>query len=263
MTALGPYETIGVEIDDFVATLEIQRPPNNFFSVEMIKEIAAALETMDDMPEVRSVLFCSQGKHFCAGNDFSSTGGGSDQTGGPQGTNPLYSEGVRLFRTKKPIVAAVQGAAIGGGLGLAMAADFRVAAPEARFSANFSLLGFHHGFGLTMTLPRIIGEQQANLMLYTGRRLKGEEALEIGLCEYLVPLAEVRTRAWDLAREIATAAPLAVQSIRATMRAGMAEAYAKATDHEAMEQGRLRQTEDFREGIKASAERRTPNFAER
>lgn len=263
MTTLGPFETIGVDIEDYVATLELRRPPNNFFSVEMIKEIATALERMDDMPEVRSVLFCSEGKHFCAGNDFSGSGGGSDQTEGPQGTNPLYSEGVRLFKTKKPIVAAIQGAAIGGGLGLAMSADFRVAAPEARFSANFSMLGFHHGFGLTMTLPRIIGEQQANLLLYTGRRLKGDEALKIGLCEYLVPLGEVRQRAWDLAREIATAAPLAVQSIRATMRAGMAEAYAKATDHEAIEQGRLRQTEDFREGVKASRERRTPNFASR
>ncbi len=129
MTTLGPFETIGVDIEDYVATLELRRPPNNFFSIEMIKEIAGALESMDDMPEVRSVLFCSEGKHFCAGNDFSGGGGGSDQTRGPEGTNPLYSEGVRLFATKKPIVAAIQGAAIGGGLGLAMSADFRVAAP--------------------------------------------------------------------------------------------------------------------------------------
>ena len=160
-------------------------------------------------------------------------------------------------------MGSIQGSAIGGGLGLALATDFRVASPEARFSANFSLLGFHHGFGLTMTLPRLIGQQQANLMLYTGRRLTGDQALALGLCEYLVPLEELRPRARELAAEIAAAAPLAVQSIRATMRAGMAEGYAKATDHESNEQARLRLTEDFKEGTAAVAARRPGMFTNR
>ena len=102
MTTLGPFETIGVDIEDFVATLELRRPPNNFFSVEMIKEIAGALESMDDMPEVRAVLFCSEGKHFCAGNDFSGGGGGSDQTQGPEGTNPLYADLMSLALPEGP-----------------------------------------------------------------------------------------------------------------------------------------------------------------
>ena len=176
---------------------------------------------------------------------------------------PLYQQAVRLFKTNKPLVAAVQGAAIGGGLGLSLAADFRVAAPEARFSANFTQLGYHHGFGLSVTLPRVVGVQQANLLLYTGRRIKGDEALSIGLCDYLVPLEEVRARAVGLAREIASAAPLSVEAVRETMRQGLAEDFARATAREAQIQFALRETEDFREGIAATKERRPAHFKRR
>jgi enoyl-CoA hydratase/carnithine racemase len=172
----------------------------------------------------------------------------------------LYAEAVRLFEAETPIVAAVQGAAIGGGLGLALMADFRVACPEARFAANFARLGFHHGFGLTVTLPALVGQQAALNMLLTGRRVKGEEAVALGLCDELVPLAEVRPAATALAHEIAVSAPLAVRSIRQTMRAGLAERVRLATDHEMVEQEWLRKTDDFVEGVGATADRREPNF---
>ena len=264
MPSLDAFETIAVIVDDFVATIEIQRPPNNFFTVQMIGEIADALEVLDRTDECRASVLCSQGKHFCAGNDFAEAR--YDVTGQKQGdgergnTLPLYQQAIRLFKTRKPVVAAVQGAAIGGGLGLSLAADFRVAAPEARFSANFTLLGYHHGFGLTVTLPRVVGVQQANLLLYTGRRIKGDEAHAIGLCDYLVPRDEVRQRAWTLAREIAAAAPLSVEAVRQTMHQGLADAFAKATTREAQVQFELRDTQDFQEGIAASKERRTTNF---
>ena len=258
MASFDSFETIAVSVDDYVATIEIQRPPNNFFTVQMIGEIADALATLDERDDCRAHVLCSQGKHFCAGNDFAQAR--YDVTGSKGNTLPLYQEAIRLFKTRKPIVAAVQGAAIGGGLGLSLAADFRVAAPEARFSANFTLLGYHHGFGISVTLPRVVGVQQANLLLYTGRRIKGDEALAIGLCDYLVPLDEVRDRAWSLAREIATAAPLSVEHVRATMRRGLAEEFEQATAREAQVQFDLRDTKDFREGIAASKERRTPNF---
>ena len=261
MTKLANYPDIHIEIRDFVATVEIRRPPNNFFDLSLIDQIASAFEALDTMDSCRAIVLCSQGKNFCAGNDFSQTS--TDVTQVVDRKNPLYDMGVRLFRTNKPSVGAIQGAAIGGGLGLALATDFRVASPDARFAANFVLLGFHHGFGLTMTLPRLIGQQQANLMLYTGRRYTGEQALALGLCEYLVPLEALRQRAWDLAREMAGAAPLAVQAVRATMRKGMGDTYAAVTDWESSEQARLRATEDFKEGIKSVAQRRAGNFANR
>ncbi|MXW34644.1 MAG: enoyl-CoA delta isomerase 1, partial [Chloroflexi bacterium] len=119
---------------------------------------------------------------------------------------------------------------------------------------------FHHGFGLTVTLPRLVGEQRALDLLYTGRRVRAEEALEMGLCDALVPLDELRDKAREMAQEIAESAPLAVRSIRKTMRRGLADAFRLATDHEQVEQDWLRQTNDFREGVRAMAERRTPDF---
>jgi enoyl-CoA hydratase/carnithine racemase len=201
---------------------------------------------------------------FCAGANF-----GDGSTLDAQGRRPaepmpgvqsLYMEGNRLFRTKKPIVAAIQGAAVGGGLGLAMVADFRVTCPEARFVANFTRLGFHPGFGLTITLPTVIGPTKAALMFYTSRRVRGDEAYAMGLADMLVPLDEVRSAALKLAAEIAENAPLGLISTRMTMRSDLADRARKATEHELAEQTRLRKTDDFKEGVKAVAERRVPDF---
>jgi enoyl-CoA hydratase/carnithine racemase len=179
------------------------------------------------------------------------------------GVQSLYIEGNRLFRTKKPIVAAIQGAAVGGGLGLAMVGDFRVTCPEARFCANFTRLGFHPGFGLTVTLPAVIGPTKAALMFYTSRRVRGDEAHAMGLADVLVPQADVRGAALKLAAEIAENSPLGLIATRMTMRGDLADRVLKATEHELQEQTRLRTTADFKEGVKAMAERRLPNFAGR
>ena len=175
-------------------------------------------------------------------------------------TEDLYAAAVRIFRTDTPVVAAVHGAAVGGGLVLALTADFRVAAPEARFSANFARLGFHQGFGLSVTLPRLVGPQVAADLLFTGRRVPGEEAVNLGLADGLADQANVRAAAWGIAREIAMSAPLAVRSIRATLRGDLADQVEAATAHEHREQARLQQTADFAEGSRAMAERRIPEF---
>jgi enoyl-CoA hydratase/carnithine racemase len=154
----------------------------------------------------------------------------------------------------------VQGSAIGGGLGLALVADFRVGSPEARFGANFVKLGIHPGFGITATLPRLIGPQRAALMLYTGRRIKGDEASAWGLIDVLVPQDQLRASAQALAAEIAEAAPLAVSASRATLRRGLAELVRVQTEHELGEQTKLFATADYREGIRSVAERRSGRF---
>ena len=255
---------IGIEKSGHVALVEIRRPPNNFFDIPLIKEIAGAFESFDDDIHVRAVVLAAQGKAFCAGANFGDgstldTQGRRPNEPGPGGA-PLYVEGNRLFRTKKPIIAAVHGAAIGGGLGLAMVADFRVTCPEARFCANFTRLGFHPGFGLTVTLPAVIGQTKAALMFYTSRRISGEEAYAMGLADALVPQQEVRDAAVKLAGEIGENSPLGLIATRMTMRGDVADRVRKATDHELEEQTRLRKTEDFKEGVKAVFERRLPNF---
>ena len=251
-------ETVRASQDGHVAIIEFDRPPHNFVSVELIRDIADALDAVDAARELRVSLLCSAGKSFSAGADLASPTGVGGQ--GMAGINPLYEQAVRIFSNKKPIVAAIQGAAVGAGLGLALAADFRVAAPEARFAANFVKLGFHPGFAITHTLPRVVGEQRAALMCLTGRRIKGEEALAWGLADELAPLDGVRSAAMTLAREIAEAAPLAVAATRATLRGDLAEAVRRQTDHELKEQTWLRATSDFAEGVRSVNERRSGVF---
>src|ERR1700683_3971261 len=193
------FKDIGVEKTGHVALVEIRRPPNNFFDAALIGEIATAFETLDADAECRALVLAAQGKAFCAGANFGDSDGDELLSGPRPGAAHLYIEGNRLFRTKKPIVAAVHGAAVGGGLGLAMVADFRVTCAEARVSANFTRLGFYPGFGLTSTLPRLVGEQQAALLFYTGRRIPGDEAVRIGLADLLVPQDEGRKASQALA----------------------------------------------------------------
>ena len=248
--------------DEHVALVEIHRPPNNHFDVSLIRSLAETYEALDG--QCRAIVLCSEGKHFCAGADFSNPAApsldASPDTTFRSSASQLYDEAARLFEARTPVVAAVQGAAIGGGLGLACSADFRVTCPEARFSANFARLGFHQGFGLTVTLPPLVGQQLALDLLLTGRRVTGDEAARIGLCNRLVDAADLRLHALELAGELAASAPLAVRSIRATMREGLVERFRAATEHEQQAQDELRKTKDFEEGVRATAERRTPRF---
>ncbi|MEC9284492.1 MAG: enoyl-CoA hydratase/isomerase family protein [Pseudomonadota bacterium] len=264
MTESSRYGDAEITRSGHVAIAEIRRPPNNFFDVDLIKSLVQAFRDLDDDPECRAIVLCSEGKHFCAGNDFSGSGTRSERTerNATQG-NPLYTAAVDLFSCQKPIVGAIQGAAVGGGFGLALVPDFRVVCREARFTANFVKLGFHPGFGLTHTLPKLIGQQKANNMFLTGKRIDGETAYDWGLGDVLTDRENVRSEAIALASEIAENAPLAVVSVRATMRAGLADSVKDQTDHEFLEQHRLQQTEDHREGVRAVAERRAGNFVGR
>jgi len=249
---------IHITRDGHVATVTINRPPNNSVSVDLMRDLADALEGLDKEPEMRAVVLATEGKVFCAGADLSNR---ASEVGLDSPTsNPLYDQAVRLHATELPIVAAVQGAAIGAGLGLALIADFRIATPEARFAANFTKLGFHPGFGLTHTLPRLVGQQQAALIFLTARRLKAEEALAIGLVDQIVAADARLPAARHLAAEIAENAPLAIRSTRKTLRADLAAAVRKQTDHEFHEQQWLMKTEDFKEGVKSVNERRPGNF---
>jgi enoyl-CoA hydratase/carnithine racemase len=248
---------VTVAVEDFVATVEIHRPPNNFFDVTLIHELVDAVFALDDDASCRTVVLCAEGKNFCAGADLGPESDLVDRTA------DLYAQAVQLFSAKKPMVAAVNGAAVGGGLGLALAADFRVATPESRFSCNFAKLGFHQGFGISVTLPAVVGQQRALELLYTGGQVKGAEALAIGLCDRLTSVDDLRAAAQEFAREIAAAGPLAVLAIRETMRGTLAEQVRVATAREHDAQQMLRRTDDFREGVAAMADRRTPNFTGR
>lgn len=250
---------VAAHLDGAVACVELCRPPHNYFDIPLIAALADAFEALEADARCRAIVLCAQGTSFCAGANFDNRDATPEQRS-PRAVNPLYGEALRLFSCTKPVVAAVHGPAIGGGLGLALVADFRVSCAEARFSANFNRLGFHPGFGLSVTLPRLVGMQQAALLFYTGRRIGGVEAHAIGLADTLVAQDQVRAQAIALAREIAVSAPIAVQSTRATLRAGLVEQIRNAVAHESNEQNAHFKTADFREGVAAMAARREPLF---
>lgn len=260
--------------DDYVATVDIRNPPLNFFNVTMITELADVFEALDKNPACRAIVLGAEGKVFCAGANF---GDGKDAEGAlggdgsaapvddgksefRRGAEVLYGNAARLFGTKKPIVGAIHGAAIGGGLGVSLVPDFRVGCPESRFSANFTALGIHPGFALSYTLPDLIGKQKAHMMFYTSCRVKGEQALEWGLLDRLVPQDQVRSEAHALALELASTAPLATMSIRETVRQGVVDKVIAATQREVAEQEWLMKTEDAKEGMNAVNARRKADF---
>lgn len=242
-----------------VAELIFSHPPHNHATVEVLAGIADQLDAIDADTHMRAVVLGSEGRIFCAGADLASEGGfGGSGQGDP--LDEFYAQALRIFAARTPIIVAVQGAAIGAGLGLACAGDFRVAAPEARFSGNFTRLGFHPGFGLTVTLPRLIGVQRATEMFLTSARYKPEPLAAWGLVDRLTDSGGALAGAHALAAEIAANAPLAVRSTRETLRAGLADAVRDQLRREHGEQKWLQKTADYAEGVASVFERREAQF---
>lgn len=261
-------DLLGVETIGHVAVIEMQTPPHNFLTPALVEAVADTLESYDDDGDIRAAVLCAQGRSFCAGANFGGDDGplGAGSAREPVGgstTERLYAAAARLCEVSTPFVAAVQGPAIGGGLGLAMAANLRVTCPEARFSANFAALGIHQGFGLSVLLPEVLGTTRAAEVLLTARRYDGEAATAMGLADRCVPADQLRDEAVALAATIAVNAPLAVRAINRTLRAGLGERVRAATQHEAEQQRLLSSTEDAAEGIRSVSERRPGNFTGR
>jgi 2-(1,2-epoxy-1,2-dihydrophenyl)acetyl-CoA isomerase len=248
---------VQVQVDRHVGIVEIQRPPNNHLSHQVVSDLVDAFRSLSE-DGCRVAVLCSAGRNFCAGADLQTR----DLFMGDAMAR-FYELASQLFDVPIPIVAGVQGNAVGGGLGLALAADFRVCSPSSRFTANFSRLGFHQGFGLSVALPLVVGHQRAIDMLYTGRRVSGEEAAAIGLSDKVVPDEQLRDSTIELAREIGASAPLAVRSIKKTMRGHLGDAVRQVLLRERAEQDRLQKTHDWVEGVEAAAGRREPTFSGR
>lgn len=250
---------LNISTQGHIGIVELNKPPHNFFDQTLIASLADAWEVFEADKKIRVILLCANGKSFCAGADFSDKSTREKKRSVKQ-TNPLYAEALRLYGCTKPVVAAIEGAAIGGGLGVALTADFRITCPEAKFSANFNRLGFHPGFGLSFTLPHLIGKQQAAKLLYTGARIGGEQALRIGLVDEVVSQNEVRAHALALAQEIAISSPRAVQATRTTLRGDFLDRVRLAVVRESEVQAVQMNTADLLEGVNAAKERRNPNF---
>ncbi len=252
-------ENIVIARYDDVGEVEICRPPHNFFDEDLIRAIARAYAAFERDDAIRAIVLAAQGRSFCAGGRFQASEG-EKPVEGVRNVPGLYQAALDLIKVEKPVVAAIQGAATGGGFGLALTADFRVIAPEARFWANFTRLGIHPGFGLTCTLPRLVGRQKASRLMLAAQRVKASEALALGLADELAAAADLRSRARAFASLLGESAPLALRATRQTLRFGLAEEFAAATAREWQEQQKLFASEDHAEGVRAINERRPAKF---
>lgn len=247
-----------------VAEITLNRPDNrNAMTPDVLAGLAEAVARAGSDPALRCVIVTGRGKSFCAGADFRAEREKEDEgawRAPHERAYRTYAPFLSLLELEVPTVAAMQGHAIGGGLGLAIVCDLRVANESARYGANFVRLGLHPGMANTWLLPRLMGVPNAVELLLTGRLVDGAEAARRGLVHYALPEAEVLAKARALAAEIASAAPLAVRWTKRTLYEGLAWDPKSAARREAALQSRSFETEDFREGVAALLERREPRF---
>ncbi len=254
------------EVRDRVAEITLNRPENrNSMTEEVLTGLREAVAAARDDRDLRCVIVTGRGRSFCAGADFKA----QLQRDEGEALLPhersfaMYTPFLSMLEIEIPTIAAMNGHAIGGGLGLALVCDLRVANTAARYGANFTRLGLHPGMATTYLLPRLMGLPRALELLLTGRIVGGEAAAELGLVNYAVPEAEVLPKARELAAEIAAAAPIAVRMTKASVYQSVAWDPVSAARAEAHAQSRSLETEDSREGIQALLEKRDPVFKNR
>lgn len=244
-----------------VFTVTLNRPDNrNSMTPELLDAFAVAIAHAKADRDARCVLITGRGPCFSAGADFKA-GVQRSEHGTPSAASfAMYEPFLSVLDLEVPVVAALNGHAVGGGFGLALVCDIRVANRSARYGANFAKLGLHSGMGISHTLPRLVGPAVAAELLYTGHLVDGARAEALGLVNHAVESELVLEKAETIAREIAGAAPLAIRGMKAALRKGSANEIREAARTEAYAQAESLATEDAREGMAALLEKRTPDF---
>ncbi|MDP7640426.1 MAG: enoyl-CoA hydratase/isomerase family protein [Candidatus Hydrogenedentes bacterium] len=253
------------EVRDNIATITLNRPENrNSMTDDVLDGFIASVARVIEDASVRCVVVTGKGKSFCAGADFKS---GAQRRVADLPPNErsfgMYRPFLTVLDIEVPVVGALNGHAIGGGMGLALVCDFRVANREAKYGVNFTKLGLHPGMATTYLLPRLVGLPKAAELILTGRIITGAEAAEMGLANYAVAPEEVWDKSWALAQEIAACAPIANRWAKRSLYNNADWDPVKAAQGEADLQSRTIETEDYREGVSALLEKRTPNFQSR
>ena len=255
------------EVKDQIARITLNRPENrNSMTEDVLEGLGASIEEVKRDTDVRCLVITGSGKSFCAGADFRAQvqRDGDDAHRLPNERSlAMYAPFLSVLDVEVPVIGALNGHAIGGGLGLALVCDLRVANREAKYGANFVRLGLHPGMATTYLLPRLVGVPRGVELLLTGRIVTGAEAAEIGLANHAVAPEQVLGRSLEIAREIATAAPIAVRWAKRSIYRNLAWDAQTAAEHEAHAQSRTIETDDSKEGIRALLEKRPANFKNR
>jgi enoyl-CoA hydratase/carnithine racemase len=266
---LSSEDAVLYAVEDHIAVITLNRPEGrNSMTPDVLEGLRDAVARVRTDAEVRCVVLTGSGGSFCAGADFRAAAPVEVADGDAEA--PYVAPHERFFETYSPFlsvadievptIAAMQGHAIGGGLGLALVCDLRVANESARYGANFVKLGLHPGMATTYLLPRLLGEPRAVELLLTGRVVSGAEAASFGLVHYAVEKERVLGRARELALEIAAAAPLAVRWTKRSIYRGLSWEPRAAAESESHVQSRSAETDDAREGIRAMLSKREPVF---
>lgn len=249
-----------IERRGHVLELTLNRPDNrNSMTPEMLPAFGAAVEHAIES-DARCIIITGRGPSFCAGADFTSDLLDPNSPASPDAQFEVYEPFLRVLRVKAPVIAAMQGHAVGGGMGLSMVCDLRVANESARYGANFVRLGLAPGMAISYLMPRLVGLPKALELMLTGRIISGREAADLGLANTAVPGDEVLGTARALADEIAAAAPVAVRWTKELTYRHQAWDPASAARIEGAFQAITGQTADFDEGVSALLEKRDPRF---
>lgn len=267
MTEQPADEPVLYEVADHIATITLNRPErSNAISVAMLQQLAERLSEADLDRDVRAIVLTGAGKAFCAGLDIKDAvagtgiGGGGSSTGRGVHYNTRDHPTTVMFEMDTPVIGAINGGCAGFGLDIALGCDMRVVADDAKVATGFAKRGVVPESGGTWYLPRLLGWAKAAEIGFLGRTLTGAEAADLGLMNVAVPVDEVASTARGWASEIAANAPLAVQAMKRLFRHGMTEDFPSHVHHVLLQTMLLFQSDDFREGITAFAEKRDPDF---
>lgn len=249
-------------VEDGVALVTLNRPDNrNAMTVDLLDAFDEAMSWVLARDDLRCCVLAGRGTSFSAGADLrANLQAGSESRSGPERSFAMYGPFLRMRDIDVPVVGALTGHAVGGGFGLALTADLRVAQEDAKYGANFVRIGLAPGMGISYALPRLVGLPRAAELLFTGRLFTGREGLEMGLMNRAVPRNEVLPSALALAKEIAENAPLAVRFMKRAITDGLGWEVARAARAESFAQAFTVGTEDVQEGIAALLDRRKPRF---
>lgn len=254
------YNTLHTQTDGGILTVTLDRPPVNALSPEMLQDLADVFEGKGMTDAVRVAIIAATGKVFVAGADIK-TFAEHDPDSGPPPTIRLGNDLFNLIEAyPKPVIAAINGACLGGGNELAMACDFRIASRTASFGQPEIKLGLVPGWGGMQRLPRLVGRAHALDLLLTGRTVGAEEALAMGLVHEVVELDVLILRAMELASQLAGMAPLAVRHIKERVARGSSDPQGQAIRDDEWAFEDLLGTQDGQEGLHAFLEKRSPRW---
>jgi 2-(1,2-epoxy-1,2-dihydrophenyl)acetyl-CoA isomerase len=255
----GQFRNIIYEKKDRIATIILNRPEVlNALSPEMIDELISALNDAKDDKDVRVVIITGAGRAFSAGGDLNAIKNYEKLEVMLKGVNEI----VRLLASmEKPVIAAVNGIAVGAGLSLALACDIIIASDQSRFGSAFVRVGLVPDTGATFYLPRCVGLHLAKELAFTGRMIDANEAQRIGLVNRVVPASELQATVDSLAKVLADGPPIAVGLTKKLLNRSPNVSLENALDYETCAQLVCARTEDFKEGVSAALEKRRPKFA--